>query len=207
MSHRRHSPLLLVLLLAGMVALGLWSARPPPPRNVDDPQPVIQVYRRGAPKDLLLALPLRPADEVRLVAEAPLALKPALFWSEPDGALVELRPLDIRQSGKLLQVAHPVLAPKPLSSAAGTKVALLVCGAEAPRVEDVAECLGRQAWPRLPKYFLIQFTPKVVELTGPRGPKLPPPEETQAIESRLRAAATRLRARFPFFVGVAVPCE
>ena len=205
---RRYGPsILLALLLILMVALGLWSSRPPPPRKVDDPQPVIQAYRRGDPKDLLLALPLRAGDEIRLVAEVPLELKTSLFWSEPDGTLSELSPLDVRQSGKLLQVAHPILGPKPLSRSPGTKVAVFVCGPETPRFADVATCLGVEPWPKLPSYFLIQFTRKGAELTGPRGPKLPPSEVTAGIATRIQQAATRLAVRYPFFVGVAVPCE
>lgn len=202
------SSLLLMLLLAGMVALGLWSAWPPAPRPVDAPQPLLQVYRGGVPQDLLLALPLRAGDEVRVVAEAPNDLFFAFFWVEPDGTVRELEPLARRQTGALQELAHPELRPMPLPPGAGTRLAVVVgASRQPPRLAEVADCLGKESWPRLPRSFLMQLSPRGAELIGPKGLKLPPAGEVKAMEDRLRAAAEALRSRFPFFLAVAAPCE
>lgn len=198
--------LLVMLLLAGMVAAGLWASRPAPPPLRDDPQPLFQVYRQGVPKDLLLALPLRVADEARLVAEVPFDVKAELFFSEANGTWRLLQPANRKQEGKLLMLSFPTLNPFAFGAPAGTRVGLVAGASQGPpTVADVAEAMGTEPWPELPEYTLVRLSPRGIEVTGPKGPKLPSAERTNAIVERLRSAAARLRERFPYFAAVAVP--
>jgi hypothetical protein len=203
---RRYGPSLVVLaLFGGMAALGLWSNRPAPPRTPDDPQPLLQVYRGGQPKDLLLALPLRGGDQVRVNAEIPTGLFPRLVLVEASG-VKELAPMETSRRGGLDLVAYPVMNAMQVPGPGGTKLFLLVAGRTAkPDLDDIKSLIGPTPWPVLPRYAIALLARGRVEVTGPRGPKLPAPDATRAVEDRLTELGKKLSERYAFFAGVAVP--
>ncbi len=197
---------LVLLLLAGMVALGVVSSRPKPLPTPDDPQNLVQVFRSDLPCDLLLALPLRPTDQIRVAADVPLGLHPLFVLVDSDGSLHELSPLDRRQNGNLMEFSAPPLRPMPLPESVGTKVILVCAAPEAPpTLAAVQEALPFGPWPELPQHTLIRFARGGVEVTGPKGPRLPEPERTADIEGKLRDLVQKLTDRLPFVVGVAFP--
>lgn len=192
-------------LLAAMVALGVISSRPAPLPTPDDPQPVLQVFRAETPMDLLLSLPLKTTDQVRVAVAVPMGLEPLFLRIDTDGQVRELSPADRRQNGQLMEFSHPPLRPMPMLTQPGTKVFLVCAAPRAPRLDEVSQLLPTGPWPELPDYFLIKFTKKGAELAGPKGPRLPDPGVTAEIESRVRSLVRRLADRFPFIAGVAVP--
>lgn len=194
-----------IVLLAAMVGLGVLSSRPGRLPSPDDPQPVVQVFRAEVPLDLLLALPLQTTDLVRAVVSLPVGLEPLLVEIDTDNTVRELRPLERRQSGQMLEFSHPPLRPMALPARAGTKLYLACAAPEKPALADVVAALPEGSWPDLPDYFLIRFTHRGLELAGPRGPRLPDPSVTAQAELRLRHLLERLAGRCSFIVGVALP--
>jgi hypothetical protein len=188
-----------------MVGLGVLSSRPSRLPAPDDPQPVLQVFRAEVPLDLLLALPLRTTDQVRVVVNLPVGLEPLLVEIDTDNTVRELTPIEPRQSGQMMEFSHPPLRPKALPAQPGTKLYLACAAAEKPALAEVVAALPQGTWPDLPDYFLIRFTHRGLELAGPRGPRLPDPAVTAAVEARLSDLVHKLAVRCPFIVGVAVP--
>ena len=195
----------MLTLLAFMVILGVLTSRPAPLPTPDDPQPVLQVFRAETPMDLLLALPLKTNDQVRVAVAIPLGLEPIFLQLDTHGSVQELSPVDQRQNGQLMEFSHPPLRPMALPSTSGTKVFLVCASPRRPSLEKVLPLLPKGSWPELPDYFLIKFTKKGAELAGPKGPRLPAPAETAEIEGRVRSLVERLSEHFSFIAGVAVP--
>lgn len=192
-------------LLAAMVGLGVLASRPGKLPSPDDPQPVVQVFRAEVPQDLLLALPLRTTDEIRVAVNVPLGLEPLLVEIDSDNTVRELTPIERRQSGQMMEFSHPPLRPMRLPRHPGTKLYLVCAAAEKPSLADVVATLPEGSWPELPDYFLIRFTHRGLELAGPRGPRLPDPQVTAAAEARVRTLVQKLAVRCQFVAGVAVP--
>lgn len=205
-THRPATSLVVLVLMAGMVALGLWSSQPPPPRSPEDPQPLLQIYRHEVPKDLLLALPLRLGDHWRFNALAPSGLFHTACWLEPSGETREFGPIQRRQAGHVDELVYPLVNTLELTPAVGTKVVVLAARRQAPPTTDqITAAFGTEPWPRLPEYCMVRFSLRGVEVTGPKGPRLPTPEVTAAVETRIQAALRQLATTCDFVLGVAVP--
>jgi hypothetical protein len=200
-----------LLLFGGMIALGLFSNRPAPPRMPDDPQLLLHLNRGGHPAPLLDSLPLLPTDQLRLFAEVPPDLKAAFFYIEPDGKL-RAYPAHFQQrlgiTGLMVdQFTHPpeegswLLVDAP----AGTRV-YFVCATrkEAPTLELLQPLLDKKPWPEMPSMVLMQFTRTKLGPICSRGTRLPDPADLKALDERLTTLCHKLKEKVDFFAGVAV---
>lgn len=209
-SHPRWKAFLWALIFLGMIAMGLLANRRPPPPSAHDPQNVIQLFRDGVPRELLVMLPLRAGDQLRLVGLAPSEMKPALFWIDPSGHCRELAPFGHRQvGGSVRQIDYPPMESMPCPTQPGWHIVLLAADLrEQPTLAGVAAGWANQTLPPPPsKYLMMLFTRERVELLHPKGFPLPAVDATQPMVDDLKRAIQRLSQQFAFVSGTIVPVK
>ncbi len=194
--------------LVGLLALGLWLLRPTGP----DVSPALahnqfllaRVERQDQVfHDFRQALPLRTGDGLVISCKVPPGFQPALFALDTAGEVRELEPqidgdmLYYPPRGKIVR----------LQGAPGTEFLLVCAHAQVkPRRQDIVALLEPGPWPALPGSIFLHLTPEKVVL-GETVRGLDTTEETNLsrVEGYLEDLQKKLRSRYDFFVGVAIP--
>lgn len=235
--HRRWRRRVLQASVVGVLSLLAWATIRPGPNGVGEattsrpqaPQDMIQVRRGGLLYDNLREiLPLRTGDLLRIRCNIPRGLRPAVYWRDSDGRLMELKP-EFLNGDRTDFLAYP--APNrvvPLTGPAGTEL-LLICagrnGQPVNRSDLEASMGGSQSWPALPDRMMIrvdgdgvrsEFVPESTreesasEFRSGRGEVSrglgPPASDVPGrVEQQLLQLHRALNNRVEFLEGVAVP--
>jgi serine/threonine protein kinase len=201
-----------LLLIAAIIAPAGLRARPNSPTAVDPiGRPAIEVHRGDEIlSDLKHALPLRTGDKIRIRCAVPAGYHASAFWLDPEARLTELRPLSITPGPQSDQLVYP--RPDsgrdvvPVEDPPGTEL-LLICArphgeVAADEVRQLFAGVGRL--PHLgPRTFLVLDGESVV--AGSRGIGAPEPSQVGDARARLEPIRHKLRERFDFVAGLAIP--
>jgi tRNA A-37 threonylcarbamoyl transferase component Bud32 len=196
------------VFLTAAVVLAVWLRDPPFPT---DPTPALRVERDGfrlsGPVE---AIPLRPGDGVRLTCEVPHGYAAGLFWVEADGAVTEEAAF-VTRAEPYDRLVYPARGLATLKGPTRTEL-ILVCANRwrkptRAEVEQALAAAGER--PRLPQSVWLALRPDRVEMNP--GQKRDPREIREdpgtRAEDWLDGLRRRLRERFAFVAGLAVPFE
>jgi hypothetical protein len=175
-------------------------------------QPTIEVLRGDEILgDLASALPLHTGDQLRVRCTVPAGYRVSAFWYDSDGRLAELGPLSITRGWRADQVLYPRPDPGrdvvPLKGAPGTELLLICARPRGEPAEDEVRPLftGLGRLPGLgPRTYLL-FDGQSVQAKGARGLGAPEPSRTGDAHARLDSVQRKLRERFDFVAGLAIP--
>jgi eukaryotic-like serine/threonine-protein kinase len=176
-------------------------------------QPAIEVHRGGEIIDKLSdALPLRTGDRLRIHSNVPPGYHVSAFWLDSEGRLAELSPLLITPGKRSDQLVYP--RPEgskdvvPLGGPSGTEL-LLICAKRQGEIApgDVRSLFaGLGNLPNLPSRTFLVLDSESVEARGFRRELgAPEPSSVGDVREPLDQVRRKLRGRFEFVTGLAIP--
>ncbi len=213
----------LVLAVAGLACWLSWPSNPPP----EPPalrQPLVEVLERRADgKDHVFTprtvqqvqalAPFKQGERLVLRCDVPRGYSAGVFCVGASGRVRELAPLQSNSVRDHEQVRFPAVGSWKIEGPPGT-LFLLVCAdrRRKPEQKEVEQALqgnenGPRDWPALPPSVILLMHREDVEPFADEIPRGHGPEATAfaRVSQRLERWRGRLRPRFDYFWGIAVP--
>ncbi len=218
----RRAALLGAALLVGSIAVGTWLLAAPAPTPPLPPvrQTLVQVVERKVkgeervftPKtaeQLRALLPLREGNRLVLRCAVPHGSRPAAFALDGRGQWHELAVMSLAGAERTDRVRVPPAGTWEVKGPPGTLFLLLCADRRAIPPAEVAQLLptgGAEGWPALPHDVLLLLHRDEVEPVAEEVPRGGPSATAFArVWDRLERWRNRLRGRFDYFWGVALP--
>jgi len=203
----------LALLVVGWL-LGLGNGKPAP-----GPQSLVGLHLRSiaGTEQRVRASTFITNDKLELVFLLPRQSQAILLWRDAEGQVHHLEPLQRESRGQYDRMRYPEAGAVPVLGTTGTELLLVVAnqqGKMLPSAQDVEAILkdssGEQellrSWPTLPPDVRVLLHPGGVDVEGdPRGPGKPMPTAVSWVRQRLETLRAKLRERYDFFWGEALP--